>query len=114
MFQLTREWHRCAVGTLICVSAAGLATLAFHTFAFKTFVPLLFIIVVVLVALHLGSAAGILGTIGAALVFAEFLFDPIRSIRVSNSAQKDHLILDGHHRNSPLRTSGSKTQAPAE
>jgi K+-sensing histidine kinase KdpD len=80
------------LGTALCLSAAGIAAFAFRSVPLKSFLPLLFLSVVLLVALRFGTAAGILGTIGAAIIFAEFLFDPMLSIRVSESSQRDHLV----------------------
>ncbi len=43
-------------------------------------------------SLGFGSASGILGTIGAAIVFAELLFEPAFSLRVSDSVQRNNLV----------------------
>ncbi len=61
--------------------------------------PLLFLAIIVFVAVRFGSTAGILGTIGAAAVFAEFLFEPTSSWRVDDSVPKKQSDLDGHHWN---------------
>jgi K+-sensing histidine kinase KdpD len=54
-------------------------------------VPLLFIVVLLLVAGLFGARAGILGTVLAALVFAAFLFGPIGSVNVSSDSARANL-----------------------
>ena len=80
------------MGTSLCVLAATMLTLVARTVPNKGFVPLVFLCVILFIAVRFGSAAGILGTVGAAVIFAEFLFDPFLSIRVSEPVQKNHLI----------------------
>jgi K+-sensing histidine kinase KdpD len=72
--------------------AATILTLVVRTVPSKGFVPLVFLCVILFIALRFGSAAGILGTVGAAVIFAEFLFDPFLSIRVGDPVQKNYLI----------------------
>lgn len=48
--------------------------------------------IVVVVAMRFGSAAGILGTLGAAVIFAGFLFHPLMSMKVSEAAERSNLI----------------------
>src|SRR6266496_440916 len=61
------------IGSIVlCLAAAGLSALAFRVSPYKSFLPLLFLAIIVFVAVRFGSTAGILGTIGAAAVFAEF------------------------------------------
>jgi K+-sensing histidine kinase KdpD len=70
---------RVAGGTALCALAAALLSLAFQhqDLEFRSKVPLVFLIVVILVARKAGEAAAILGTIAAALVFATLLFQPL-------------------------------------
>jgi hypothetical protein len=58
------------------------------------------------------SAPGILGTIGAAIVFAEFLFDPAFGLRVSDS--KRQFGLDGYRRHRSIRNSGAQPRSQRE
>jgi len=81
------------VGSIIlCLAAAGLSALAFQVSPHKSFLPLLFLPIIVFVGVRFGSTAGILGTIGAAALFAEFLFEPTSSWRVDDSVQRSNLI----------------------
>jgi integral membrane sensor domain MASE1 len=81
------------IGSIVlCLAAAGLSALAFRVSPYKSFLPLLFLPIIVFVAVRFGSAPGILGTIGAAALFAEFLFEPTSSWRVDDSVQRSNLI----------------------
>ena len=54
--------------------------------------PFLFLAMVIFVAVHFGTLAGVVGTIAAALIFAGFLFEPRMSLAVRDSAAKSNLI----------------------
>jgi K+-sensing histidine kinase KdpD len=71
---------------------AGIGGFVFHSTRFKDIVPCLFIPVIGLVAARFGTWSGIVGTIGSVLIFAEFLFAPVYSLRVTNSAQRNNLV----------------------
>jgi K+-sensing histidine kinase KdpD len=85
-------WGWRVLGFGVCLAASSLLSILFHGTPLKSFLPFLFLRVIFFVALRFGSAPGIQGTIGAAIVFAEFLFEPMFSLRVSDSVQPDHLI----------------------
>jgi len=87
-----RHVKQCAFGTGICVSAAALCTLLLRATTLKMFLPFLFVGIVVVVAMRFGSAAGILGTLGAALIFAVFLFHPLMSMKVGEEVERSNLI----------------------
>jgi integral membrane sensor domain MASE1 len=87
-----RKWDWRALGAGLCLAAAGFLTLVFRGSPLKGFLPFLFLGIIVFVAVRFGSASGILGTIGAAIVFAEFLFEPAFGLRVSDSVQRDNLV----------------------
>lgn len=53
--------------------------------------PLVFLAVITLVALYLGAAAGVAGTISAAIVFALFLFPPIGSPLVEDLSERSNV-----------------------
>jgi len=86
------QWVPAASGATLCTGAAACLTSLFQASSFKPFLPLLFLGVVVLVAIRFGRLAGILGTAAAALIFAEFLFEPRLSLIVRDSAEKSNLI----------------------
>jgi len=87
-----KEWLRHVLGTAMCLIAAAILSFAFQAVPLKASLPVLFLGMVLFVAVRFGSAAGILGTVGAAVIFAEFLFDPILSIRITDPVQRDNLV----------------------
>jgi K+-sensing histidine kinase KdpD len=54
-------------------------------------IPFLFLPAIALVSKKLGIWFGILSTVAVAIIAAEFLFDPIFSLRISNQAQRNNL-----------------------
>jgi len=70
------QWVPAATSAALCTAAAACLTPLFHASSFRPFLPLLFLGVIVLVAIRFGRLAGMLGTVAAALIFAEFLFEP--------------------------------------
>lgn len=80
------------VGSGLCVGTAGLLTVIFRASDLVGSMPFVLLGVVIFVAVKFGSTSGILGSIGAAIVFAEFLFDPVLSLRVSNPAERNNLL----------------------
>ena len=78
-------------GALICFLAA-LATGAFaSSHSWRAEVPLVFTIVLLLVAMIFGAWAGVLGTMLSALVFATHLFSPLGQFRIANDAARSNL-----------------------
>jgi K+-sensing histidine kinase KdpD len=71
------------VAVVTCLIAGG------HTW--KNMVPLVFTVVLLIIAAVFGSRAGIVGTLLAALVFAAFLFAPTGSISVTSESARDNL-----------------------
>jgi K+-sensing histidine kinase KdpD len=57
----------------------------------KDVVPLVFTVVLLVVAAIFGFRAGVLGTVLAALVFAAFLFGPTRSLGVASDSARSNL-----------------------
>jgi len=87
-----RKWYWGLGSIALCLVTAGVFALAFRASSYKSFLPFVFVGVIVLVAKRFGSWPGILGTLGAAGVFAVFLFEPAFSLRVSDTAQRTNLI----------------------
>ncbi len=69
---------------IVCIS--------FHGSKFQNSLPLLFVVLIGVIASEFGSSAGILGTVGSAIVFAEFLFQPMFSLRVNDSIERNNLV----------------------
>ncbi|HEV7522651.1 MAG TPA: hypothetical protein VGP89_16220 [Candidatus Angelobacter sp.] len=80
-----------AIGGLVCALAAVGFSAAANGHVWKNMVPLVFTAVLLLTAAMLGSRAGILGTVLAALIFASFLFGPSGSIQVANESARANL-----------------------
>ncbi len=80
-----------AIGGLLggIAAAAACALAGGHTW--KNMVPLVFTVVLLVIAAVFGSRAGILGTVLATLVFATFLFAPTGSISVASESARDNL-----------------------
>jgi K+-sensing histidine kinase KdpD len=86
-----KNWGSCSLGTICCtVVAAGLIPL-FNASSIKSILPIPFLVIIVLVAFRFGRAAGVLGTLTAAFLFAYYLFEPA-GLAVSDPVARDHLI----------------------
>lgn len=86
-----KNWGSCSLGTICCtVVAAGLIPL-FNASSAKSFLPIPFLLIIVLVAFRFGRAAGVLGTLMAAFLFAYYLFEPV-GLAVGDPVAKGHLI----------------------
>jgi K+-sensing histidine kinase KdpD len=79
------------LGVLLCCSIASATTFAFRDFASKASLPLVFVVVVTVVARRLGSLAGVLGSCASALLFAFLLFPPIGSLHIADVQQRTNL-----------------------
>ena len=91
-FHLMGKWYWRLGSVALCFAAAGLLALGFHASSHKILLPFLFLSIITLVAARFGSWPGIVGTFGAAGIFAVFLFEPVFSLRVSDTAQRSNLI----------------------
>jgi K+-sensing histidine kinase KdpD len=80
-----------AIGAVVCSLAAVAASVLAAGHSWKNMVPLVFILVLLVIAGTFGARAGILGTILAALIFASFLFAPTGSVSVANDAARSNL-----------------------
>jgi hypothetical protein len=85
--------HRGAfsMGAICCTIAAACLIPVFYASTVKAFLPIPFLLIIVLVAFRFGRAAGVLGTIAAALLFALFLYEP-PGLGVSDPAARSHLM----------------------
>jgi K+-sensing histidine kinase KdpD len=86
-----RQLGECSVGAICCTAVAAALIPVFSSSAIKSLLPLPFLLIIVLVAFRFGRAAGILGTLAAAFVFAYFLFEP-QGLAVSDPAAREHLL----------------------
>lgn len=79
------------IGVVICGWSAALLCLLFPVDQGKYAVPIAFLTIIVLVAIRCGVAAGVVGSIVAALIFAYFLYQPIGSVAVANQSARQSL-----------------------
>jgi K+-sensing histidine kinase KdpD len=79
------------IGGVLCAIAAAVASIVASGHSWKTLVPLVFTVILLLNAWLFGTRAGLLGTVLAALVFAGWLFSPVGSIQVANDSARANL-----------------------
>jgi K+-sensing histidine kinase KdpD len=80
-----------AIGAAISGIAAVAATMVAENHPWKDLVPLVFVVVLLVVAAIFGVRAGVLGTVLATLVFAAFLFGPTGSLGVASDSARSNL-----------------------
>jgi hypothetical protein len=85
------HWGACSKGTICCTVAAACLIPLFNASSVKAILPIPFLIIIVLVAFRFGRAAGVLGTLAAAFLFAWFLYEPA-GLAVSDPVAKSHLM----------------------
>ena len=79
------------LGTVWCAAAATFSCILLIDSPFKPETPLLFLPVLLAVSSRFGAAAGSIGTGMAALIFAEFLFEPIHKLAVNSPVARSDL-----------------------
>src|SRR5579884_3164275 len=80
-----------AIGSTICTVAAVIVTLLLRNVRNTDSLPLLFLIVVGLVAHRFGTSSGIVGLVMGGCVFATFLFPPIGHIAIAEESARTNL-----------------------
>jgi K+-sensing histidine kinase KdpD len=80
-----------ALGGLICALAALALSAAANGHTWKNMAPLIFTVVLLMIAGLFGSRAGIIGTVLAAMIFAAFLFSPMGNIQVADESARGNL-----------------------
>jgi K+-sensing histidine kinase KdpD len=80
-----------AIGTLVCALAAVALSAVANGHSWKNIAPLIFTVVLLIIAGLFGSRAGVIGTVVAALIFASFLFNPMGNIQVTDESARGNL-----------------------
>src|SRR5262249_45360689 len=80
-----------AIRGVLCGIAAVAASAVAAGHPWKNMVPLVFILVLLLIAGLFGTRVGILSTVLAAVIFAGFLFAPTGSIDVASDSARSNL-----------------------
>ncbi len=73
----SRHFIKTTLGVVICAWSAALVCILLHGHHAGAAIPLAFLAVVILVAIRFGTAAGAIGSMLAAILFACFLYQPI-------------------------------------
>ena len=81
------------LGFLTCTSIALMLTRFFPHAHGDDILPLLFLVVVGLVAHFLGTLSAIVGLVSASYVFATLLFAPLNSLTVKDESARTNLML---------------------
>jgi K+-sensing histidine kinase KdpD len=84
---------KAGLGFLICTLASIVITFLLRKSDAPDTIPILFLVVVGLVAWFLGSWAAALGLFGSSLVFALFLFPPLGRLAVRAEAARTNLLM---------------------
>jgi K+-sensing histidine kinase KdpD len=79
------------IGVLLSASAALVSSLIFATRSWRVFVPLCFVVVLVVLAARYGVAVSVIGSALTAMIFAHFLFSPVGSFQVESDSAKMNL-----------------------
>jgi len=80
-----------AMGGLVCALAALALSAAANGHTWKNTAPLIFTVVLLVIAGLFGSRAGIIGTVVAAMIFASFLFSPLGNMQVVDQSARSNL-----------------------
>jgi K+-sensing histidine kinase KdpD len=79
------------VGSVLAAIGAAGATMIASGHRWEVFVPLAFVIILLVISVVFGARAGVLGTVIAALIFAAFLFRPLGRLSVASDAARANL-----------------------
>ncbi len=82
---------RTTIGVLLSAAAALVVSLMFATRSWRIFIPLAFIVVLVVLAARYGVAVSVIGSVLTAVIFAHYLFSPLGSLQVESSTAKTNL-----------------------
>jgi len=80
-----------AIGAAVCALAAVGTSMVAAGHPWKNLVPLVFTVILLVIAGIFGARAGICGSVAAALIFATFLFAPSGSFIVASDSARSNL-----------------------
>ncbi len=90
LYEKTRQ-PELILGSGLCAAIALLACPFVRGKPVEPLAPILFLAVVAVIAVRFGPGAGTLGTILSAIIFAEFLFEPIHSLAIHDPVERTNL-----------------------
>ncbi len=76
------------LGIAVSAICAIAVALVFSRTHWKMAAPFLFAAVLVLIASRFGALVSVIGSLLATLIFAQFLFSPVHSLRVEDDAER--------------------------
>lgn len=79
------------IGAVFCAMLAALSVVLMPRNAHRAALPIIFIVVIAMIAKRYGGWAGTLGSVSSALIFAYFWFSPRGSFAVSHDAARSDL-----------------------
>lgn len=82
-----------AIGSGICTAAAVIITIVLRNMRGTDSLPLLFLVVVGLIAHRFGTSSAILGLITGGFLFATFLFAPIGRLAIAEESARTNLVM---------------------
>ena len=88
---MIRKFHQpinLAAGTLLSAALAALLTFLFQRSTLRGFLPITFILVLVLLSRQFGFGVSLAGSLTAAIIFALFLFPPLGSTHVTSATAR--------------------------
>lgn len=91
MKRMVLQISRPIAGLLLCAGLALLVAVFSVPQPWRVFVPLAFVVVIMVLAARYGLFVAVFGSIVAACIFAYFLFAPLGSFRVSSQAERSNL-----------------------
>jgi K+-sensing histidine kinase KdpD len=91
MSQRVTNAVRIGIGVLLSAAAAMAASLLFAAQPWRVFVPLAFVVVLVVIASRYGLTVAVIGSVLTAIIFAHFLFSPVGSMHVESNAARTNL-----------------------
>ena len=86
-----RKFHQpinLAVGTLLSAVFAAVLAFLFQRSTLRGFLPIAFIVVLVLLSKQFGFGVSLAGSLSAAIIFALILFPPVGSAMVENDSAR--------------------------
>lgn len=91
MRQFLVQIGRPAAGLALCIALALITATLASSRPWRSFVPLAFAVVIILLAARYGLFVGLFGSVAAAVIFALVLYRPLGSIRVEDHSEKSAL-----------------------
>jgi K+-sensing histidine kinase KdpD len=80
-----------AIGTFLSAVFASVLAFLFHRSPVRGFLPLAFVVVLVLLSREFGVSVSLMGSLTATIIFALFLFPPLGSARVESENARMNL-----------------------